>query len=391
MDRNRCLDIDRRRFIQSLMAGACIAAFPGTIPLSASGKSFPSLTDQNGTSLLYTPAMHFTKLEGQEIRCDICPRKCTVANKERGYCGVKENVEGDYYTLVHSRPCSLNIDPIEKKPLYHYYPRAAALSLATAGCNMMCKFCQNWQISQVRPEQLQNRELPPESIISICQQKKVPIIAYTYSEPVVFYEYMYDIARLGKTKGLKSVMISNGYIQEKAMVDLARHLDAVKIDFKAYNEKFYHDICRGHLEPVLETLKTLKKVKLWFELVYLMIPDLNDDLNEIRDMSQWIVRELGPDVPLHFSRFYPQYQLQNIHPTPIAHLTKARDIAMKEGIRYVYVGNIPRHDGENTYCYACKKIVVERHGYLVKKIALIKKQDHHVCQFCEAPIAGLWS
>lgn len=331
-------------------------------------------------------AMHYKKLEAKRVQCELCPQECKVADLERGTCGVRENRNGIYYTLVHSRPCTLHIDPIEKKPLFHYLPGTTAFSIATAGCNIECKFCQNWEISQFRPEQVESIYLPPDQLARLAKKYNCPTIAYTYSEPVIFYEYVYDTAIEANKLNIGSVIISNGYIKEKPLVELCKHLKAVKIDFKAFTEQFYKDICRGHLNPVLDTLKTLKKIGIWFELVVLIVPTLNDSEKENSEMAKWIYKNLGSNIPVHFSRFYPNYKLKNLAPTPISTLEKCRELALKEGLNYVYIGNVPGHEAENTYCPNCKNIVVRRIGYSILEVNLNKNK----CKFCNENIAGIW-
>ncbi len=348
----------------------------------------PSL-DAHGapdTDRFIREAMHYKKLEEGRVECEICPRECKVAPKERGYCGVRENFGGEYKTLVYGRACSANVDPIEKKPLSHFLPGSKALSIATAGCNVECKFCQNWEISQFRPEQIRSIDMPPEMLVLEAQNRRIESIAFTYSEPVIFYEYMRDTAKLAKEKGVSSVMISNGYIKEKPMVELCEYLSAVKIDLKAFTEKFYTEICSGKLQPVLDTLKLLKKTGMWFEIVVLIIPTLNDSEDEIAQMCAWVHNELGPDVPIHFSRFHPTYKIKNLPPTPISALARARTIAIEAGLNYAYVGNVPGHKGESTYCPKCKKAIVVRIGYAVVEMAI----EDGKCKYCQLPIPGIW-
>jgi pyruvate formate lyase activating enzyme len=331
-------------------------------------------------------AMHYKKLDEGRVECKLCPRDCKVALKERGYCGVRENIGGTYNTLVYGRACSINVDPIEKKPLFHFLPGTKALSIATAGCNVECKFCQNWEISQFRPEQVRSVNFPPLMVVSQAKESGIESIAFTYTEPVIFYEYMFDTAKLAKEKGVKSVMISNGFIKEEPMSELCEHLSAVKIDLKAFTEKFYTEQCKGKLEPVLDTLKLLHKRNMWFEIVVLVIPTLNDREDETASMCAWIHDELGPDVPLHFSRFHPMYKIKNLPPTPVSTLTRAREIAMEKGINYVYVGNVPGHEGENTYCPGCKRTIVRRIGYDIVEVDI----DKGKCKSCGRPIPGVW-
>ena len=333
------------------------------------------------------PALFWEKLDDNKVKCVLCPRECQVADVERGYCGVRENQGGEYQTLVYGALCSANVDPIEKKPLFHYLPGTTAFSIATAGCNIECKFCQNWQISQFRPEQVDGVDVPPEQLIKICKARRSPTIAYTYSEPVIFYEYMHDAAALGRRHGIGSVMISNGYIQEKPLRQLCHHLTGVKIDLKAFTERFYVESCAGELQPVLETLKILKDVGIWFELVVLVIPTLNDSPDEIRQMSQWVVKHLGPDVPMHFTRFHPTYRVTNLPRTPVSTLDRCRKIAMDEGVHYVYAGNVPMHPGENTYCHNCRAELIRRTGFRVAESRISGGK----CPNCGTDIPGVWS
>jgi pyruvate formate lyase activating enzyme len=342
--------------------------------------------DEVGPEPFVREAMHYKRLEEGRIECEICPRACKVAIKERGYCGVRENIDASYRTLVYGRVCSMNVDPIEKKPLFHFLPGAKALSIATAGCNIECKFCQNWEISQFRPEQVRSINFPPEEVVRQAKSNGIESIAFTYSEPVVFYEYMYDTAKLAREQGVKSVMISNGYIEEKPMVGLCEHLSAVKVDLKAFTDKFYKEICSGELRPVLDTLKVLRREKMWNELVVLMIPTLNDGEEEIQQMCAWVHDELGPDVPIHFTRFHPTYKIKNLPPTPVSTLERAREIAMEKGLNYAYVGNVPGHEGESTYCAHCKKPVIQRLGFRILEVAI----DGGHCAYCKTPIPGVW-
>jgi pyruvate formate lyase activating enzyme len=331
-------------------------------------------------------ARWYEKIPHKKVKCTLCPRECVVDDRERGYCGVRENWDGIYYTLVHSKPCTYHVDPIEKKPLFHFLPGTTAFSIATVGCNVDCQFCQNWQISQIRPEQADNLDLPPSRVAQLTRESKARSIAYTYSEPVVFAEYMNDCAVAGNERGIKSVMISNGYIQEKPMRELAEVLSAVKIDLKAFTEKYYQDIVVGELKPVLDTLELLRKLNVWTEIVYLVVPTLNDSDKEFRDLSKWIIDQLGIEVPVHFTRYYPQYKLQNLPPTPVKTLERARDIAMSEGIKYVYVGNVPNHPGEHTYCPSCGTILIKRHGYWIQE----NKIQNNGCPDCKHPVPGIW-
>ncbi len=380
--------IKRRDFFKYTLSGAggalgsnLVSRLPFLSPpdtayaLSSSGK------------LSHVEAKYYKKLEHKEIECQLCPRKCKVGDRERGYCGVRENRKGIYYTLVYGLACSVHNDPIEKKPFFHFLPGTNAFSIATAGCNLNCKFCQNWEISQARPEQTYNLELPPQAVAEYALQAKSSSISYTYTEPIIFYEYMLDCAKTGRQKGLKSVMVSAGYIEPEPLIELCKELDAVKIDLKAFTEEYYKDICSAKLQPVLDSLKELNKIGIWYEIVYLMVPTLNDDMKDIRRMCQWIMGNLNPNVPIHFTRFTPMYLLKNLPLTPVSSLEQARKIALETGLKFVYIGNVPGHEGENTYCPRCGKIVIGRYGFTITQMNLQKGK----CKFCGEKIPGVWA
>ncbi len=357
---------------------------PGGILPGSSRRAFAS---QGQPGLSRVEARYYKKLEHKEIECNLCPRECRVGDRERGYCGCRENNNGTYYTLVHSYACSAHVDPIEKKPFFHFLPGTQAFSIATAGCNLNCKFCQNWEISQVRPEQVNNYYLPPKDVASYAQESGSKSIAYTYSEPVVFYEYMMDCAAAGRERGIKSVVVTGAYISHEPWLELIRGVDAIKVDFKGFTEEFYQDICSGKLKPVMDALVDMSQSKVWYEIVYLVVPTLNDDLDDIGKMCKWMVKELGKDVPVHFTRFHPMYLLKNLPPTPVSTLEKARETALQEGMNFVYVGNVPGHSGENTYCPGCKNVVIGRTGY---RITQMRIKDGK-CTTCGTVIPGVWN
>lgn len=332
-------------------------------------------------------AKYYEKLPDRRVRCNLCPRNCIVGDKERGYCGVRENRGGRYLTLVYARACSIAVDPIEKKPFFHFLPGKRALSIATAGCNVNCKFCQNWQISQVRPEQVRNYYLPPQTIARIAKRNRIPVISYTYTEPVVFVEYMLDTAEKASVFGIKNTIVTGAHVNPRPWKDIVEAMDAVKIDLKAFSEKFYRNIVRGHLKPVLDAIVATRKLNRWLEIVYLVIPTLNDSEKEIREMSKWLRENVGTDVPLHFSRFFPMYLLKNLPPTPVRTLERARQIAMAEGHKFVYIGNVLGHEGENTYCPKCGKTLIKRYGFEIQQFNIKKGR----CRFCGEKIPGVWS
>jgi pyruvate formate lyase activating enzyme len=379
--------MDRRSFIRTVGGGTIIAATQTELIPAVLGGMQNAMAFDFTKELSSVEARHYKKLPGGGIECGICPRHCKVTDLERGYCGTRENRKDVYYTLVYGRPCAVNVDPIEKKPLFHFYPGTSAFSLATAGCNVNCKCCQNWDISQSRPEQTDNLNLPPVDVVELCRQRNAPIIAYTYNEPVIFYEYMSDIAALGREKGIKSVMISGGYIEEKPLAELIPQLDAIKIDLKAIRDTYYRDYVDGELKPVLERLVQIRKSGIWLELVYLVIPTLNDSEAEFKELAQWVKANLGQDVPLHFSRFYPQYLLKNLPPTPQNTLERAHAICRAEGLDFVYLGNLPGHPAESTWCPQCGKIVIERQGYRGGAVNMTDGK----CRFCNHSIPGRFS
>jgi len=330
---------------------------------------------------------YFTPLSGGEIQCDLCPNRCRVSKGKRGACRVRENQDGKYYSLVYGNPCAVHLDPIEKKPFFHVLPSTTSFSLATVGCNFQCKFCQNWEISQASPEDVYSYDVPPEMIIKNAKDVGAHSVAYTYVEPTIFYEYMVDICQLAKKAGLLNVCHSNGFINPDPLKNLCKVMDAANIDLKGFTETFYRDVCSGELAPVLETLKILKKEKVHLEITNLVVPTQNDDLSRLNEMCLWIKRELGGDTPIHFSRFYPLYKLRSLPPTPVSTLEKTRNIALSCGLEYVYIGNIPGHEGEHTFCPKCKKLLIKRVGYMVGENHLKGGK----CQHCGKPIPGIWT
>jgi pyruvate formate lyase activating enzyme len=377
--------LDRRSFLRcALVSGAALSVCELAEPLVAI-PSQPTPQKQDD-SRFTVEARFYQKLQNKKIKCKLCPRECTVGDKERGYCGVRENHGGTYYSLVHSRVCAAHIDPVEKKPLFHYLPGTLAFSLATAGCNVNCKFCQNWDISQVRPEQVPAEYAPPQLVADLARQHSCPTIAYTYSEPVIFSEYLMDVADAGHEAGVRSVVVSNGYMQEDALKTAYGKMDAVKIDLKAFSESYYKEVVVGELKPVLDALVTLRKMGKWTEIVYLVVPTLNDSDSEFTGLARWIKANLGPDVPLHFTQFHPEYLLKNLPITPVPTLERAKAIADAEGLHYVYIGNVPGHPAENTYCPKCRRMLVERVGLTAKQM-LIRKGS---CPFCAQQIPGIW-
>jgi len=371
----------RREFLKNAGGTGCLLLSCGSALLLDGGEVCAA-----GNSDALVEARYYEKLPNRKIKCVLCPRECVIDDLERGYCGVRENHGGTYYTLVYGKPCTAHVDPIEKKPFFHFLPGSTAFSIATAGCNVLCKFCQNWEISQARPEQVSSTDAPPQQIVQLARTNRCESISYTYTEPVVYTEYMYDTAVSGRRAGVKSVMVSNGYIKLEPMKDLCKVLDGVKIDLKAFTERFYKELVAGKLRPVLDTLVLLRKENMWTEIVYLVIPGQNDDPKELTELCAWIRTELGHDVPVHFTRFHPQYRLTNLPPTPIVTLKKAREIGLDAGLHFVYTGNIPGDPGENTYCPNCKKMLIRRVGFSILDMRIKNGR----CPDCRTAIAGVW-
>ncbi|HPC01349.1 MAG TPA: AmmeMemoRadiSam system radical SAM enzyme [Syntrophales bacterium] len=321
------------------------------------------------------------------VRCLLCPHRCVLLPGQRGRCRARMNVDGELVSLVYGRPVAVHTDPIEKKPFYHFLPGAAAFSLATAGCPLSCPFCQNWQISQARPEDHPVAYTAPETLVRTASAEGDPVIAFTYNEPTVFFEYMVDTAREARRRGIRGVLISCGYINDAPLKELCSVLSAIKIDLKGYSETFYRDVCKAELKPVLKTIKIVARSGVHLEIVNLVVPTLNDSDAMIRGLADWVHGEVGPDVPLHFSRFHPDYRMRHLPPTPVRVLERARAVAMERGLRYVYVGNVPNHPGNHTYCPSCKKVLISRVGFFV----LENNVTDGRCRFCRRKIAGVWA
>jgi pyruvate formate lyase activating enzyme len=328
------------------------------------------------------PAKHRKGL----LQCRLCAQGCALGEGERGRCRARLNVRGELRSLVYGRPLSVHIDPIEKKPFYHFLPGSSAFSLSTSGCPLRCKFCQNWQISQASPEDYEVSWTPPEDVAGAAGKRKSDVIAFTYNEPTVFAEYLIDIARAARKAGIRTAMVSCGFMTEEPLKEMCEVLSAVKVDLKGFSEGFYKDVSGAALKPVLRSIAQVRKSGVHLELVNLVVPTLNDSEEMMGKLADWIAGELGPDVPVHFTRFHPDYQLLNLPPTPVATLERAREIAMAKGIRYAFVGNVPDHPGNHTYCPSCKKAVVKRSGFFVTESSL----KDGACASCGTKIAGVW-
>ncbi|UCB57307.1 MAG: AmmeMemoRadiSam system radical SAM enzyme [Candidatus Omnitrophota bacterium] len=331
-------------------------------------------------------ALYYSKIDDKTVQCELCPRRCLLREGARGACRVRQVRGGKLYTLVYGNPCAFHIDPIEKKPVYHMLPASTSFSIATAGCNLRCKFCQNWTISQRPPEETHNVEMMPHQVVELAVRNDCSSIAYTYSEPIIFYEYMLDTAKLAKEKGLKNVMVTAGYINEEPLRELCKYIDAANVDLKGFDKKYLRKVCGQELEPLLEALKIFKEEGVWLEITNLIVPTLNDDMETIKKMCIWIKDNLGEETPLHFSRFTPMYQLKNLYHTPVATLEKAKQTAEEAGLKYVYIGNVPAHSASNTYCPDCEALLIERIGYTIAHNNILEGK----CKFCARTIPGIW-
>lgn len=371
--------MNRRRFLAACAACAACAALPA-------GRARALGPPQPGR-LGLRPSPFSAALPGGAAQCTLCPNACALAEGERGRCRVRENRGGRLHTLVWGNPCAINVDPVEKKPFFHVLPGSSSFSLATAGCNLGCRFCQNWEISQAAPEDTLNYDLPPDEACDLALRAGAASLASTYVEPTIFMEYMLDLGRLCRAKGLLKVMHSNGFVNPGPLDALCSVLDAACIDLKGFTEDYYRDMCGGALAPVLASLKQLSARGVHLELVNLVVPGANDDPHLIRAMCRWVRDELSPDTPLHFTRFHPQYRLKSLPPTPAATLEAAYAAARDEGLAFVYIGNVPGHPAESTFCPQCKALLIRRVGYSTRVEGL---RDGR-CASCGRQIPGVWT
>ncbi len=332
-------------------------------------------------------AMLYEKLPDNRVRCNLCAHHCLIGDGKKGICQVRENRDGTLYTLVYGRTISQNIDPIEKKPLFHFYPGSTAYSIATPGCNFRCAWCQNWDISQMPKELhlISGHEATPEQIAIAAQQWGCRSIAYTYTEPTIFFEYAYDTASFTSAAGLANIFVTNGYMTAEMLETFQPYLDAANVDLKAFQESTYRKYVGARLQPVLDSLKAIKQLGIWLEVTTLVIPGINDDPGELQDAAQFIFRELGADTPWHISRFFPDYQLTDVPPTPQISLERAWEIGKSVGLRYVYLGNVPGEDKQNTYCPDCGTLLIKRNIYR----EVTNRIQSGCCPDCGCAIAGL--
>lgn len=332
-------------------------------------------------------AMFYKNIGNNVVTCNLCFRECLIPPNERGFCRNRENREGKLYSIVYGRPATPQLDPIEKEPMYHNLPGSKILCIGTASCNFRCSFCHNWLLSQKSPEEFApfDVKLTPQDIVDTAIELNSGL-SFTYNEPTVFYEFMLDIARLASQKGLNTIFHTNGGMKPEPMKNLLAHMRGVTVDLKGFTADFYKDVSFAQITPVLETLKIIKKEGKWLEIVNLLIPTLNDNMQNIREMCRWINENLGSHVPVHFSRFFPAYKMTNLPATPIKTLEMARETAVKEGIKFAYIGNVPGHQYNSTFCPNCRKRVISRYHFFSYKVEI----KNGKCNHCGYPIPGLW-
>jgi len=332
-------------------------------------------------------ALLYQKMKDNTVRCNLCAHRCVIHEGKKGICKVRENHGGVLFTRVYGRAIAQHIDPIEKKPLYHFYPGSKAYSIATPGCNFHCRFCQNWDISQVVNENILNfgQAASPEEIVLNAKQKQCQSIAYTYTEPTIFFEYSYDIARLAHKEGIKNIYVSNGYMTGEMLEMISPYLDAINVDLKAFRDETYRRLLGARLQPILDSLKKIKQLGIWLEVTSLIIPGINDEETEIREMANFVAAELGKEVPWHISRYFPAYKMENVPPTPVKTLFKARKIGCDAGLNYVYIGNIGYYDDMDTKCPQCGHVLIERSYFGIVRNTI----REHRCPNCGREIVGV--
>jgi pyruvate formate lyase activating enzyme len=377
----------KRAFLKACVAGVAgvamgldrVNALGGTLGLRPVAQ--PQKSDKK-----WKKEAEFYSVSDKTVHCRKCPNECILAAGESGICRNRVNEDGKLYSVAYGNPCAVHVDPIEKKPFFHFLPTARAFSIAAAGCNLRCLNCQNWEISQVSPKETDNYDLPPAGVVDECVAGKCEAIAYTYSEPTTFYEYVLDTAKIARERKIRNLLKSNGYINEQPLRRLSKVLDAANIDLKSFDDSIYRRLSSGTLDPVLRTLNVLREEGVWLEITNLVIPTWTDDLDMIKRMCDWLCANGMADSPIHFSRFSPLYKLTQLPATPVSRLEEAHSIATQAGLKYVYIGNVPGHRTESTFCPSCKKMILERRGYTIGENHIKKGK----CEYCRESIAGVW-
>lgn len=379
----------RKQFLHLMTGGVCALGLPGVFP--GRGECSPQAGGPGEMARMgfFRPEKSpwFSPLADGRVQCTLCPHQCELDRNQRSRCRVRENRDGHGHTLAYGNPVLIQEDPVERKPFFHVVPGSRALSISTAGCNLQCKFCEVWDMALVRPEEVHAYDLPPEAVIAHALAAGVRSVSYGFGEPVVFYEYMSDVARLARKAGLLNLVHTAGYIRPEPLKKLCTVLDAANVDLKSFDPAFYREVVGGELEPVLASLKIIREAGLHLEITQVVIPTLNDDARSIRNMCHWIVSELGPEVPVHFARFYPLYQLSALPRTPVSTLNRARDTALEAGLRHVYVAKVTGHEGENTSCPGCGAVVIHRVGFFIDRMEL----ENGRCNHCGRQLSGIWT
>ncbi len=368
----------------------CLAGIGGCALLPETNKTLPPESDAVEAGKGFIRARRspwFEELGGGAARCLLCPRLCELAEGERSPCRVRQNRDGEVYTLVYGNPALVQEDPVERKPFFHVLPGSRALSISTAGCNLACEFCEVWDMALVKPEEIHAYDLPPEEVVKHARASGVRSVSYAFGEPVVFYEYMSEVAGHAREAGLLNLMHTAGYIRPEPLKEIAAKLDAVNFDLKGFEPEFYRRYVGGELEPVLDSLQRLREAGVFIEITSIVIPTLNDDPDQIGAMCRWIVDRLGADVPVHFARFYPLYRLSALPRTPVSSLDMARQTALDAGLEYVYIAKVTGHDGENTFCPGCGEIVIKRLGFVIEENRL----ENGNCSNCSYKLPGIWA
>lgn len=372
----------KRDFLKGLLlagGGGCLQAFCGRAFAGEWGGSRAAAAAEE------KEASHYSQTP-RGVKCLICPNECTLKEGEISDCHNRIARGDRLYTMAYGNPCAVHVDPVEKKPLMHFYPGSLAFSIATAGCNFACLNCQNWEISQVSPRETRNQTASPEAVVASTARERCLSVAYTYSEPVTFFEYMRDTAALAREKGIKNIMVSNGYINPVPLSEICKVIDAANIDLKSFDPGIHLKLTAGKIEPVLETLKTMKDRGVWLEITNLVVPGWTDDFRMIGNMCDWLMKEGFAGVPLHFSRFQPLHKLTRLPPTPVPTLVRAKEIAVKAGIKFVYIGNVPGLGGEDTSCPSCRTLLIKRTGFATENNILSGGK----CPKCGTAIPGRW-
>ncbi len=379
--------LSRREVMLGTACSLCAWAL-GKIPaIDAQAQTRPSVQPPQKGLLKPRQSPWFSQVQGQKLQCQLCPHNCQLASGERSRCRVRENRDGQGYTLTYGNPALVQEEPVERLPFFHVLPGSRTLAVSTAGCNLACKFCEVWDMALVEPEEIYAYDLPPDKVIQHAKASNLSSISYAFGEPVAFYEYLAETAALARENGLLNLLHTAAYIQPEPLQDLIPYLDAANVDLKSFEQHFYQQAVGGQLQPVLQALQLFRDKGVHLEITNIIIPGLNDDQQQIKQMCQWIAAELGPEVPLHLARFYPLYKLSHLPQTPVSTLDKARETALEAGLKFVYVARVTGHPGEHTFCPGCREQVIQRTGFIIDRIELSQGK----CQHCQTEIPGKWS